>query len=622
MDIQKKIRQWWAHFFFINLIIVYLCAAQYLHLLFPIKIYYFEQETFHTVNALTKLILAVYLLTSYLSYFALLTWLSLLPAGLLSHFFKKIWVIMSFSILGIVGLLLFLMVDAQVFHLYRFHLNEMVFKIIMSAYRADTYYFSQAEWQRFYSIVLLVVILEIAVALFLWFKPYFNISKWIHITLYGVMAPLLLISCISAWHHPFLIQQSNIFPYYDHLIGYLFHISPVKMNHVASSHYFFQSKYPKRTLDYPLKALQCSPPAKPLNVFIILVDTWRFDAMSREITPHLADFAAQNLRFHHHLSGGNATQPGVFTFFYGLPGTYWTAMLEQKRNPALIQQFIQAGYQSAMFSSTSLKIPNIESTVFQLTPLFYAPPAEAIWQKDSAVTKQFIQFLSNNSSQRPIFSFIFYDSVHDYCGQRNYHGPFYPELAQCNRHELNNDYDKTPFLNRYLNSVHFVDQQIAEVLESIRKAQLWDNSVIIISGDHGEEFNDNQLNYWGHASNFTQYQLQVPLLIHWPGKPNQNYFHTTTHYDITPTLLTDVLRCRNPATDYSEGTRLFDSKDRYPIIVSNNYNAGYLTPHTIVNLFLSGDIEVRDPRAQLLNEKPQTEQFEFVLKRLDRFYLK
>jgi len=64
---------------------------------------------------------------------------------------------------------------------------------------------------------------------------------------------------------------------------------------------------------------------------------------------------------------------------------------------------------------------------------------------------------------------------------------------------------------------------------------LMKKTIIIMTGDHGQEANETHSNSWGHNSNFLRYQVQVPLLIYWPGMPPSQYNHLTSHVDVVPT---------------------------------------------------------------------------------------
>jgi membrane-anchored protein YejM (alkaline phosphatase superfamily) len=112
---------------------------------------------------------------------------------------------------------------------------------------------------------------------------------------------------------------------------------------------------------------------------------------------------------------------------------------------------------------------------------------------------------------------------------------------------------------------------VGEVLQAINESGILKNTVVIITSDHGQEFNDNGQNYWGHNGNFSEYQTKVPLIIRWPGKQPQTYTHLTTHFDLAPTLMQDLLVCSNAASDYSLGKNLLDTT-AVPYLILSSYN--------------------------------------------------
>src|SRR5690606_21551748 len=141
-------------------------------------------------------------------------------------------------------------------------------------------------------------------------------------------------------------------PYYDFVLGELM---PGKNAGVQletrDDGYFVQNAQVNKPLNYPLHPLQCSLPAKPYNIVVIALDAWRFDMLNAAVTPHITQFAKKSLVFTHNISGGNATQPGIFSLFYSLPENYWTAMIKQHQGPVFIHQLLQDHYQMGIFRS-------------------------------------------------------------------------------------------------------------------------------------------------------------------------------------------------------------------------------------------------------------------------------
>ena len=127
-----------------------------------------------------------------------------------------------------------------------------------------------------------------------------------------------------------------------------------------------------------------------------------------------------------------------------------------------------------------------------------------------------------------------------------------------------------PVLNDYRNAVHYMDGVVGSLLRRMRAAGLLENTMVIVTGDHGEEFNDNRDNTWMHGGNFTQYQTRVPLIIYAPGRSGRRVSTVTSEVDIAPTILQEALHCGWNTRDYSNGVNLFDSlPTRRPIVVAS-----------------------------------------------------
>ena len=177
-------------------------------------------------------------------------------------------------------------------------------------------------------------------------------------------------------------------------------------------------------------------------------------------------------------------------------------------------------------------------------------------------------------------------------------------------------------LNRYRNALRFTDGEVGQVLTAIKAQHLWDNSVIILTSDHGQEFNDNHRNYWEHSSNFTRYQVQVPLLIHWPGKPAKTIHYRTSHYDVVPSLMKHALGIKNPSHDYSIGHDLFSTKRLPFILVSSYFSFGIIEPKRITNLFNDGNFTLQDLKAKPL---PKAEIHQSILHQalrlMDKYFI-
>jgi membrane-anchored protein YejM (alkaline phosphatase superfamily) len=151
---------------------------------------------------------------------------------------------------------------------------------------------------------------------------------------------------------------------------------------------------------------------------------------------------------------------------------------------------------------------------------------------------------------------VFLDSTHaPYHMPEGYPPVATPMAAEIDFLKFGPEHDPTPELNRYRTAVHYADSLIGTLLDDLRAQGLAEDTIVLVTGDHAEEFNDLKLNYWGHNGNFSDYQLQVPFVLHWPGKASGHDARTSSHEDWVP-LMRHALGCENALADYSTGQDL------------------------------------------------------------------
>jgi membrane-anchored protein YejM (alkaline phosphatase superfamily) len=370
-------------------------------------------------------------------------------------------------------------------------------------------------------------------------------------------------------------------------------------------------------LNYPLSPLSCSN-ERALNLLVIIVDAMRFDLLNTSAAPRLTAFASEKAsRFQQHFSGGNSSRMGMFSFFYGLPPGYFATFEAGQRSPVLLDQFQQQDYQLGLFSSASLSRPvALDRTAFANVPdlrISSEPESDMAWKRDRTMTDDWFNWLAQRDQQRPFFGFLFYDATSVHAPPPGYHPP---SLEQSDRSTANE-------LKAYQAAMHYNDSLIGEVLDDLASRGLDRNTVILVSADHGEEFNESGEGFDKHGSGYSHYQLQVPMLLAWPGRTPRSYGHRTSHYDVAPTLVNDLLGCVNPPGEFSSGTNLFSGQGWPWILAGSYYNYAVLEPHQVTVTFPNGLFEVRDRNYHLL-ETPQFngEILEAVMRENTRFYRK
>ncbi len=347
---------------------------------------------------------------------------------------------------------------------------------------------------------------------------------------------------------------------------------------------------------YPREPLRFVAPTQRENVVMIVVDSWRADAVTTRVTPNLAALAEESVRFTNHHSGGNATRIGIFSLFYGLPGTYWHDVLAERRPCALVQGFKDQGYEIQVFRSAPIYSPEFDETIFAgVAGLRRESKGNGPAECDRDLTDDFLAWLAARRDPRPFFTLIFYDAPHAYDVPADFPREFEPSWKQVDYLALDADMDPEAFQNLYRNAVRWSDHQAGRAIDALRARGLFGTTTILVTGDHGQEFNDLGLAYWGHNSNFARYQSHVPMFVRRPGLAPRAIDHTTSHFDVAATLMSDVLGCANPPADHCIGRNLFDPEDRGVLTLAMYSQYAAVRPgerHIVVGR--AGDIEVLD----------------------------
>ncbi len=509
----------------------------------------------------------LFVLLAFTGHYIFFAFLALLPGVLLAL------VRPSSGWLGaVIGLsaflfLLVLAVDIKVFELYRFHLNRMVLELLLGGAAGDIFAFSTRD-------VLLASGAATVVVAWVGFlvltarqlarpRRGRRVGKWVVMAVLGVMfCGQLMHAFADAWNYRAILRQVLQIPAAQPLT---MKRSLVKWGLAPAVGDAVKVDLGEEggRLNYPLAPLQCAFPGPRTNLLIVLVDGLRFDMFNESVMPRSRQLAEEGWRFDNHLSTGNATRYGIFGFFYGLNGSYWKSFLAERRGPVLIDAFADNGYQFSIHGSAKLTSPEFDQTVFSRIrgqiPL--ATPGASKDARDRQITNDFLEFLNQRDPDKPFFGLLFFDSPHGYAYPADFPERFTPSLDKVSYLKLGEGSDPEPFRNRYRNSIAYVDTLIDEVVAGLADKGLLESTAIVISADHGQEFNETGLNYWGHNGDFSRWQTQVPLMVRLPGRTPAVFSHRSSHLDVAPTLLREIGGCQNPVADYSTGKYLDDGQD-------------------------------------------------------------
>lgn len=85
--------------------------------------------------------------------------------------------------------------------------------------------------------------------------------------------------------------------------------------------------------------------------------------------------------------------------------------------------------------------------------------------------------------------------------------------------------------------IHWVDQHVGAIVAQLKEQGLYDNTIILVVSDHGDEFFDH--GSIGHRSTLLQEQCRIPMILRVPGvtPAGRRIAALTRIYDAAPTLL-------------------------------------------------------------------------------------
>ncbi len=364
-------------------------------------------------------------------------------------------------------------------------------------------------------------------------------------------------------------------------------------------------------LAYPLNPLTYQSSEREYDFLLIIFDGLRADLLNEKNMPNLNKFSQKSMKYLNHYSGGNSTRMGVFSLFYGLPSTYWQDFVGVQEPAVMVEEFKTSGYKLGLFGSHTFDNPaSLDRTAFSnienlrmTTEGDFAP-----YQKDSIITDEWIDWLSAVDSSDDFFGFLFYDN------------PIAKSISDEEKSLLKGN-RKAKDRAVYERAVWNSDSLAGVVLADLEKSGRLENTVVIITGDHGEEFDDNGLGFNGHGTAYSTYQTKVPLIVRIPGMEPAVIEKRTSHADLVATVMEEVLHCENPSSDYCSGNSIFSDKEWEWMITGSYYNYAILEPNQVTISYPGGYFEVRDNNYKVISNKNlHKKKLQDALAEMSRFY--
>jgi hypothetical protein len=294
------------------------------------------------------------------------------------------------------------------------------------------------------------------------------------------------------------------------------------------------------------------------NIYFFVIETFRKDFLP--ICPHLTAFGRENIELEYSFSNANSTQLSWLALFHSNIPFHWAKMRAQWKQGSLPLSILKnLGYEVEIYSSADLRF-------FQMDKLLFGHHGEAIdtihtfdrnlspWERDSLA----IQSLSTHLKKEGHAYIIFLDSPHsEYSFPNEEPHKYEPISKEIDYLTIRPKSEELELIkNRYRNSLHYVDQLLATFFRTLKEKNLYDDALISITGDHGEEFFEEGALF--HATHLNHYQTSVPILMKFPSKDWVPQTNEATHIDLFPSIL-------HYLTKQSDFTHLFDGRSIFSI---------------------------------------------------------
>jgi arylsulfatase A-like enzyme len=303
------------------------------------------------------------------------------------------------------------------------------------------------------------------------------------------------------------------------------------------------------------------------NVVLITVDTLRADFLpcygyAKDTAPRICRFAERNLLFEHAYSGAPVTVPALVSLMTGsvvANAKPLQLIAHYEQRPALAELLAGEGYRTAGFTDHSafragrgdLSKADLLLRGFQT---FVNVGRGRDHRGSPELTGKVLDWLGAHRGERFFLWAHYFDPHWNYMPPPELEGRFGFDPARCGEIRNGIDVREVHKIEKALTNdevaclialhqaeIYFTDRHIGRVLDAIEDLGLADDTLVIITADHGEEFLERDR--VGHEWTVYNELMHVPLVIRNPRRPLAGRFaeeiSTVSVFDIVRGAVAD-----------------------------------------------------------------------------------
>jgi lipoteichoic acid synthase len=289
---------------------------------------------------------------------------------------------------------------------------------------------------------------------------------------------------------------------------------------------------------------RAAPAERPPNVIVVVLESVaaRWASLNGDLyrtTPNLAAESGRALvfdNFYAHIGrSSNSLVAMLLSVYPKLDFRDVTEQYPRLPGTSLAAVFRDRGYRTAFVTPSNLSWAEwgtfLDRRGFgemrDADDLTCAPPVSSWGVEDRCMVNGMLEFI-NQAPTRPFFLMAWTTQTHH---------PYEPTpgvpMLNLLREPVPDEYD----LGRYLNVLHETDRQLGRLFEMLRRTRLDENTLVVVTGDHGQAFGFPHDTY---AQGRTVYEedVHVPLMFWFPRvyRSAMRSAMVGGHVDLAPTI--------------------------------------------------------------------------------------
>jgi glucan phosphoethanolaminetransferase (alkaline phosphatase superfamily) len=293
-------------------------------------------------------------------------------------------------------------------------------------------------------------------------------------------------------------------------------------------------------------AAGAGPIARKPDLFFVIVESLRKDIVTAEVMPRLKAFGDQSWTFEHADTTGNVTH---FSWYGLLCGSYPLFFNEIKKVPeeqgsVPLETLRRLGYRIRLFATPDTAYQNLESLVFgpgaNLLATKFHPPERLPAERDSIVVDELARVMGKEPHGGTAYIMALDSTHYDYAWGPGYKPRFEPYAADAS---IARDYEhdavaRAALFNRYKSSAAWMDTLLGRFFDALQSSGRMDDSVVVVTGDHGEAFWEHGSGT--HGSDLGAEQLDVGFVLRLPGQAARHFDAVFSLLDVMPTVFSEL----------------------------------------------------------------------------------